>query len=411
MGESQHRPVLFCSLMQNAQVLIVGGGIGGLTTALCLAAKGIRSVVFEQSVDFSQAGAGIQIGPNASRVLHQLGLEAKLRRTAFLPTQAEIRQWKTGRLLSINVFDSNAGEGGFPHYHLHRSDLISVLADTAQESPLIQLQTGAKVVEITQTEAQVELIENGSRHSGEALIAADGIHSMVREKLFGLDAAQFTGNVAWRALVPANKLPRSLGPVAGVWWGPGKHFVHYYVRGGSMVNCVCVVEKSGWHVESWVERGERDELKRDFTGWNDTIQMLISHMGMDDCYKWALFDRAPMQQWSKSRITLLGDACHATLPFMAQGAAMAIEDAAVLAECLNGRTGAAIDVANGLIEYENLRKTRTRKIQLGSRRNATIFHLGGVKAWVRNQSMIANPAKRIMQSIYNFDVYADFDEP
>ncbi|MCZ6504016.1 MAG: FAD-dependent monooxygenase, partial [Gammaproteobacteria bacterium] len=216
--------------------------------------------------------------------------------------------------------------------------------------------------------------------------------------LFGEDKPRFTGTVAWRGLVQANKLPEGkVRPVTGLWWGPGKHFVHYYVRSGDMVNCVCVVEKTGWEVESWTERGEHSELVNDFEGWHDTICSLIEMMEPDECYKWALFDRAPMRSWSNGRVTLLGDACHPTLPFMAQGAAMAIEDAAVLAACVD-----ADGIEAGLPRYEKLRIQRTARIQTGSRRNAKVFHMRGIKAWARNRAA-GRAAKNTTDWIYRYN--------
>jgi salicylate hydroxylase len=235
--------------------------------------------------------------------------------------------------------------------------------------------------------------------TGAALIGADGIHSIIRDGLFGPESPTFTGNVAWRGLVPADRLPEGLvNPVAGVWWGPGKHFVHYFLRGGELVNCVCVVEKEGWEIESWTEHGDHAELKRDFTGWHPTIQTLIDNMDPDACFKWALFDRPPMLAWSTGRVTLLGDACHPTLPFMAQGAAMAIEDAAVLSRSL----AKAETVAEGLARYESLRKARTAGVQKGSRRNARVFHMRGFKAWARNRA--ASRARAgVMDALYRYN--------
>jgi salicylate hydroxylase len=183
-----------------------------------------------------------------------------------------------------------------------------------------------------------------------------------------------------------------------VWWGPGKHFVHYYVRGGDYVNCVCVVEKSGWQVESWTELGDISELREDFAGWHPDVEELINQADAAQLYKWALFDRPPMPQWGKGCVTLLGDACHPTLPFMAQGAAMAIEDAAVLAGCLAQDQS----VANAMQRYEGLRRQRTASIQLGSRRNARVFHLAGIPAWLRN--LAAGRARRnSMDGLFRYD--------
>jgi salicylate hydroxylase len=236
-------------------------------------------------------------------------------------------------------------------------------------------------------------------HAGDLLLGSDGIHSLVRSELWGEQAPRFTGNVAWRTLVPAADLPKDLiRPMSTVWWGPGKHFVHYYVRRGELVNCVCVVEKDGWEIESWTQQGDYEELKADFAGWHPDIQQLLEKSNRQQLFKWALFDRLPMTQWGKGRVTLLGDACHPTLPFMAQGAAMAIEDAAVLAGCLQHGD----EVSASLQRYEDLRRTRTAGIQNGSRRNAKVFHLSGVPAWLRNRAARA-AGGRTMDTLYRYD--------
>jgi salicylate hydroxylase len=381
-------------------ILIAGGGIGGLTAALECSRQGYRVEVFEQAGEFSDVGAGIQLSPNPSRVLLSLGLGEALESVAFLPEGTEFRHWRTGRLISFNPLGSAALEKyGAPYYHIHRADLSRLLADAAAAEPSITMHTDAKVTGFTEVDDGVRLQTAAGTHSGRALVGADGIHSVIREGLFGAESPTFTGNVAWRGLVPADRLPEGLvHPVAGVWWGPGKHFVHYYVRRGELVNCVCVVEKAGWEVESWTERGDQAELKQDFSGWHETIQALIDNMDPDACFRWALFDRPPMPRWSRGRVTLLGDACHPTLPFMAQGAAMAIEDAAVLARCL--ATGGTIPDA--FERYEGLRRTRTAGIQSGSRRNAKVFHMRGIKAWARNRA--AGRARAgVMDTLYRYN--------
>jgi salicylate hydroxylase len=365
-------------------ILVAGGGIGGLTAALECAKQGFDVEVFEQAHEFSDVGAGIQLSPNPSRVLLSLGLGDALEAVAFLPEGTEFRHWRTGRHLNYNALGKAALEKfGAPYYHIHRADLTRVLAAAAAAEPNIQLHAGAKVRGFSQSSAAVQLKTSIGTFEGAVLIGADGIHSSVRTGLFGAESPTFTGNVAWRGLVPADRLPEGLvHPVAGVWWGPGKHFVHYYVRRGELVNCVCVVEKDGWEVESWTERGDQAELRGEFSGWHETIGTLIESMDPDACFRWALFDRPPMRRWGDGRVTLLGDACHPTLPFMAQGAAMAIEDAAVLARCLIAEAA----VADALLRYETLRKKRTAGIQLGSRRNAKVFHMRGLKAWARNRA-------------------------
>ena len=386
--------------MANGRVLIAGGGIGGLTAALCLADAGFEVSLFEQSADFGEVGAGIQLSPNCTRVLHHLGLEPALASYAFLPEGMEFRTWKSGKVIGSSVLGQAVQDRyGFPYYHVHRADLLRVLVEAAAErTSAIELYTGSAVTGFEQ-DGRVRVTVGGTIYEGDALIGADGIHSAVRAQLFGDDAPRFTGNVAWRALVPTDRLPTGLvRPMATAWWGPRKHFVHYYLRSGALVNCVCVVEKTGWEVESWTERGEFAELKGDFAGWHEDIHALIDNMDRDSLYRWALHDRVPMARWGEGAVTLLGDACHPTLPFMAQGAAMAIEDAAVLAGCLAGDDS----VPEGLRRYENLRRQRTAGVQNGSRRNARLFHLTGVKAWLRNRAT-TRVAGRTTDGLFRYD--------
>ncbi|MBL6690951.1 MAG: FAD-dependent monooxygenase [Pseudomonadales bacterium] len=382
------------------EVLIAGGGIGGIAAALRLAEEGHNVELFEQAPSFSEAGAGIQLSPNCTSVLHHLGLESALQEKAFLPEGTQIRDWKSGKLISESALgDTAVRQFGFPYYHIHRGDLLALMVDAASGISNIRLHTDSRIESFTEQEGTVKILINGEASKGDLLIGADGIHSTIRASLWGEEKPNFTGNIAWRALVPSAKLPEGLiRPVSTVWWGPGKHFVHYFVRRGEMVNCVCVVEKTGWEVESWTERGDYEELKSDFHGWHPDIQTLIDSADRDSLYKWALYDRPPMKTWGKGRVTLLGDACHPTLPFMAQGAAMAIEDGAVLAACLKHRA----DVPTALQQYEDLRRERTARIQKGSRRNATIFHMSGIKAWARN--LVARKAtSSAMDGLYGYN--------
>lgn len=369
--------------MIDRKLLIVGGGIGGLVAALSLARQGFEVSVFEQATEVTDIGAGIQLSPNCNRVLFDLDLEDALRAVAFLPDGGEMRDWKSGKVIMNTTLGRHiVHEYGYPYFHIHRADLISLLASAVAENNNIELFADAEVAKIDQTSAGVTLeTVSGHKVTGAVLIGADGIRSVVREYLFGPADPRFTGNVAWRALVPVDRLPTGLvRPMATAWWGPGGHFVHYYVSRGQLVNCVCVIEKEGWEIESWSEPGDYQELKSDFSGWHENVQLLIDHADKDSLFKWALFDRTPMKQWGRGLITLLGDACHPTLPFMAQGAAMAIEDGAVLSRCLT------LDgsIETRLRSYEHLRQARTARVQKGSRRNATVYHLRGVKALLRN---------------------------
>ena len=386
----------------SSSIIIVGGGIGGVTAALALAKLGHEVQVFEQAAKLGEAGAGIQLGPNCTRVLHHLGLEAALKAVAFVPEGGEMRHWKSGKLLSASPLAETALQRyGFPYFHVHRADLMELLVQAATTDPRIEINNNSPVESVNHNTHGVSVRVHGQDHHGAVLIGADGIHSVTRNILFGPEPATFTGNVAWRMLVPAGRLPEGLiRPMATAWWGPKKHFVHYYVRTGELVNCVCVVEKAGWEVESWSEPGDHTSLARDFVGWHSDVQSLIANADPESCYKWALFDRPPMPRWSDGRATLLGDACHPTLPFMAQGAAMAIEDGAVLAHCI-GEVGNT-QIAPALRRYENLRRDRTAAIQAGSRRNARIFHLSGIAAWLRN--VVADPmAKRTMEKVFGYD--------
>lgn len=387
-------------MQPGAHALVVGGGIGGITAALCLVKQGLRVSVFEQAETFAEVGAGIQLSPNCTRVLHHLGLEEALRAVAFVPEGTQFRNWRSGRVITESALgDEVVARYGMPYYHMHRGDLLRVLVGAAEQAPGVELHTNARVTDFAEDAGAVRVRIGDKECHGDLLVGADGIHSAVRAALWGDEKPRFTGNVAWRALVQTDSLPAGLvRPMSTAWWGPGKHFVHYYVRGGSLVNCVCVVEKEGWEVESWTERGDYAELKADFAGWHDDIQQLIDHADKDSLFKWALYDRPPMSQWGQGRVTLLGDACHPTLPFMAQGAAMAIEDAAVLAGCLAKDES----IPSSLKSYEDLRRDRTAGIQNGSRRNAKVFHMSGIQAWLRNRAARAARG-RTMDKLFSYN--------
>lgn len=341
--------------------VVVGAGIGGLTTALALARKGVRVTVLERAPEFGDVGAGIPVSPNASRVLAALGLGDAIAAHAFRPEALEGRRWNDGAILFRSPLGPDvAARYGAPYLHLHRADLLAVLADAAARED-IGIHLGNPIARIEQTRDVVTATTEGhNSFTAEVCIGADGIGSLAREVLFGPEAPRFTGCVAWRGLVPAEAVASAdVRPVASNWMGPGRHFVHYYVRAGALVNFVGVVEKTGWERESWTERGEKSELLGDFADWHPTVQAVLEAADPDGCFKWALFDREPLPRWSEGRVALLGDACHPTLPLMGQGACMAIEDAAVLGECL----AADGEVASALARYEALRKPRTAGIQ------------------------------------------------
>ena len=389
--------------VSSLNIVIAGGGIGGLTAALCIAKVGYTVTVLEQAERFSELGAGIQLSPNATRVLSELGLEKEIASVSFRPQATEFRGWRNGRVISTSPLgDAAIAAYGSPYFHIHRADLLNLLLAAAQAEPKIDLHTSARLDNFAQKDKKVFVNYGASQPEtleADVLIGADGIHSTVNGQLWGEQPPHFTGNVAYRAMVPAAALPKGrMRPVGTVWWGPGKHFVHYFVRGGEWINCVCVVEQSQWVDESWTQPAALDELRDHFRGWHDDLHLLFEHIDQQQLYRWGLFDRDPMPRWSRGQVSLLGDACHPTLPFMAQGAAMAIEDAKVLARCLN-QSG---PIEHQLQRYEALRKRRTAAIQLGSRRNSRIFHLRGLAALARNfGARFASDAS--MRKLYAYD--------
>ena len=367
-----------------SEILVAGGGIGGLTAALCLARRGFRVRLFEQAPTLDEPGAGLQLSPNASRVMHDLALEAPLQPSVSLPQAIEIRHWRSGRVLAVYPLGDHVRKTyGFPYYLVLRQDLVNCLANAASRDSHVELHTGASVERIHQSGNSVAVSVNGTLHAGTMLVGADGINSTVRTVLFGSETPTYSGDIAWRALVSTTGLPEEMmRPVVTVWWGPGKHFVHYFAGDHALVNCVGVVASPD-EPSPRIETGDYSAFQNDFAEWHPNVRTLIDQTERDGCSKWALFDRPPMPRWSDHRVTLLGDACHAALPFMAQGAAMAMEDAAVLARCIAQDS----NVPTALARYESLRRGRTARVQRRSRRNARIFHLSGLSAWLRDRSV------------------------
>jgi salicylate hydroxylase len=313
---------------------------------------------------------GINIGPNASRVLHRLGIAEALGRTCVKPVTFDQRRWDDGRIL----LRSPLGEAvetafGAPYYTFHRGDLHRALADAI---PADHVHLAHRFTQLVDHGDRVEAhFENGASISADALIGADGIHSVVRHALFGPEKPRFTGCVAHRGLVPADRLTHlGLELRNQIWMGPGRHFVHYFVSTGTVVNFVAVTEEDSWLRESWVDRGEVADVLAAFQGWHNHVLSIIG--AADEIYKWALFDRSPLPRWSVGRVTLLGDSCHPMLPFMGQGAAQAIEDAAALKGCLSKLPN---DIPAALRLYEQLRLPRASRLQGMSETNKARFHM------------------------------------
>jgi len=350
---------------------IVGAGIGGLAAALSLLKVGVDVHVYEQADALTELGAGIQISPNASRILHGLGLGDRLAATGVKPRAFHQRRWDDGRtLLRTLLAEAMEAAFGFPYYHMHRADVLAALT---RAFPAERLHVGHRFTALVDHGDCVEAeFENGKRVCVDALVGADGIHSAVRNVLFGAENPRFTGCVAYRGLIPAERVAHlNLEVSALVWMGPGKHFVHYFVRDLQLLNFVAIIERDVWTRESWTDRGEVADALAAFEGWHPQVRAILG--AVDETFIWALFDRQPMPRWSVGRVTLVGDACHAMLPFMAQGAAQAIEDGATLATCL-AKT-AARDVPEALRRYAMLRLPRASRLQAMSEANKTRFHL------------------------------------
>lgn len=356
---------------RDISVAVVGGGIGGLAAALSLRRAGIDVHVYEQAKVLSEVGAGIQISPNASRILHGLGLAGALAKMGVKPLAWHQRRWDDGRtLLRTPLAEAMEAAFGTPYYQMHRADVLDTLASAL---PADRLHVGHRLTAMVDHRERIDAeFENGTRIDVDALVGADGIHSAVRRLLFGPEAAHFTGCVAYRGLVPADRLAHlDLEVTAQVWMGPGKHFVHYFVQDRRLVNFVAIMEQGTWTRESWTDRGDIADALSAFEGWHPQVRGILG--AVEETFIWALFDRKPMARWSVGRATLLGDACHAMLPFMAQGAAQAIEDGATLAACLS-QVGAG-NVPDALRRYETLRLPRASRIQALSETNKTRFHL------------------------------------
>jgi salicylate hydroxylase len=358
------------SSIRGGSIAVVGGGIGGLAAALSLLRAGFNVDVYERASRLAEVGAGVQISPNASRVLHGLGLADQLARTGVKPLAWHQRRWDDGRtLLRTPLAEPLEATFGFPHYQMHRADLLGSLASTF---PAARVHLDHRLVDVIERGDRVEArFANDARVEADVLVGADGIHSTVRRSLFGPDEPRFTGCVAFRGLVPEERLRElRLEVTAQVWMGPGRHFVHYFVRRQRLVNFVAIVEQDTWTGESWTDRGDVADAVAAFDGWHSQVQTILR--SVDETYIWALFDRPPLARWSVGRMTLLGDACHPMVPFMAQGAAQAIEDGATLTACLQ-QDGPDVDAA--LRRYEQLRLPRTSRLQALSTANKTRFHL------------------------------------
>src|SRR5712691_1662800 len=306
------------------RIAVIGGGIGGLTAALSLSRAGFDVDVYEQAPELTQIGGGINMGPNAARVLRRLGLGPGLDREGVRPIGTHQRRWQDGSTLQRAALNPLCEElYGAPHVTIHRADLLAAIAEGF---PAERVHLGHRLTGLAEAGGGVVAsFENGARISCDVLVGADGIHSAVRAALFGAEEPRFAGCVAYRGLVPVERIA-DLGLELGSqsWVGPGAHLVHYFVSRGRLLNFVGWTEHDEWKRENWTDRATIARALAAFEGWHPQVRRISA--AADTCFIWALFDRDPLSCWSVGRTTLLGDACHPMYPFMGQGAAQAIED-------------------------------------------------------------------------------------
>lgn len=385
---------------KTSHALIAGAGIGGLVAALLLAREGWRVTLCDREPLLHEAGAGLQLSPNATRLLDQLGVIDDLDGIAVEPSALRIWSGASGHKLSRTRLGATAHQRfGAPFLVVHRADLQNALSRRAAAESLITLRLGLKLVDLREgDDAITGMFENADglpeRITADLLIGADGIWSRARA-LAGLPApTHYSGKTAWRTLIPREQAPIFAREAeVNLWLAPGAHLVHYPVCGGREINVVAIIEDA-WHEEGWSAPGDPDVLTARFLGWNRRARELV---GAAETWKrWALCDRAPESRWSRSRMTLLGDAAHPMMPFLAQGAGQAIEDGAALAARLGAPPHSGPAIAQALKAYEAARIPRTARIQREARRQSRIYHLGGITAQMRDAAIRLLPGDLLL---------------
>ncbi|MFN2495438.1 MAG: FAD-dependent monooxygenase [Pseudonocardiaceae bacterium] len=387
---------------ERIRIAIVGAGISGLTLALALSRYGLRCHVFEQARLLGEVGAGVQLAPNSTRLLHRVGLRSRLRRVAVRPDAIEMRRWDDDVVLRRTPLGAACEQHfGAPYYTVHRADLHQTLLEHLAAGTL-HLGLRCTGVREGATGVQVQFAD-GSSTTADLVVGADGIHSRVRDVLVA-DQPRYSGHSVYRALIPARQVPSLLvEPKVVLWLGPGQHCVSYPIRGGEWLSLAATVPDPGWGAESWSAQGATTDLAGAYAGWTPEVRALTR--APDAVSRWALHDRDPLRRWSTGRITVIGDAAHPMLPFLAQGANQAVEDAVALAGCL--RDVCPGGLATALTRYAAIRHHRTREVQRLSRANTTALHLpDGATQRSRDTELAARARLEDQEWLYGYDAEA-----
>jgi salicylate hydroxylase len=390
-------------------IIVAGAGIGGLTASLALARQGFRVVVLEKAERLEEAGAGLQLSPNASRILIELGLQPRLAPRAITPEAISIISARSGgEIARLPLGDAAALQAGAPYWVVHRADLQAALQAEVNDHPDIELRLGCQFEDVgTHAKGLTVVQRSGNTRQQElalALVGADGIWSAVRHHLFPDVQPRFSGLIAWRGTLDATQLPREYtSRRVQLWMGPNAHLVAYPIAGARQINVVAIVPGT-WNRPGWSAPGEANEIKNAFTArWPAGARMMIG--AVDEWRKWALFTVPDGGEWTEGAVALLGDAAHAMLPFAAQGAGMAIEDAAVLAKCLGEtQSEGGPSMASAMQMYARARRSRISRVQRAARQNGRIYHLSGPMAFARDLAIKAmGPARMLARQDWIYD--------